>query len=124
MEEQNPQTYVITPLDLNNVQLRSRRVLQWKPPNVIHEARRNLQKHKNQSKEGETSIPEKENNQRENVPINTPIIEQPSVSIRPPFPEWLKIDEGVEFFFILPGYNMMDELRNDYVKIPLLQAIK
>jgi len=35
MEGENPQTYVITPLDLNNVQLRYGRVLQRKPPVVI-----------------------------------------------------------------------------------------
>lgn len=59
MEGQNPQTYVITPLDLNNVQLRSGRVLPRKPPVVIQETRSNLQRHKNQSKEGETSLPQK-----------------------------------------------------------------
>jgi len=57
MEGKNPQTYVITPLDLNNVQLMYGRVLQRKPPVVIQEARTNLQKHKNQFKEGETSLP-------------------------------------------------------------------
>ena len=87
MEGQNPQTYVITPLDLNNVKLRSRWELQRKPLVVIQEERTNIQKDKNQSEEGETSHPQKENNQIENVPINTPIIEQPSVSIRPPFPK-------------------------------------
>ena len=61
MEGKNPQTYVITLLDLNNVQLRSRRVLQRKPPVVIQETRPNLQKHKNQSEEGETSLLQKEN---------------------------------------------------------------
>ena len=124
MEGQNPQTYVITPLDLNNVQLSSRRVLPRKPLVVIQETRSDLQKHKNQLEGGESSLPQKENKQTEDVPINTPIIEQPSVSIRPPFPEWLKIDEGAEKQIILPNYNMMDELRNFCNKIPLLQAIK
>lgn len=63
MEGENPQTYVRTPLDLNNIQLRSGRVLQIKPLVVIQEARTNLQKHKNQSEEGETSLPQKEYNQ-------------------------------------------------------------
>jgi len=62
MERKNPQNYVINPLDLNNVQLRSGRVLQRKPPTVIQEARTNLQKEKNQFEEGETSLPQKENN--------------------------------------------------------------
>lgn len=109
MEGKNPQTYVTTPLDLKNVQLMSGRVLQRKPHVVIQEARPNLQKHKNKFEEGETSLPQKENNQTENVPINTPIIEQPSVSVRPPLPERLKIDEGVEKKITLPNYNMLDE---------------
>jgi len=92
MEGKNSQTYVITPLELNNVQLRSRRVLPRKPLVVIQETRSDLQKNKNQSEEGETSLPQKENKQIEEVSINTPIIEQPSVSIRAPFPKWLKID--------------------------------
>ena len=98
-------------------------MLQTKPPIVIQEARPNLQKHKNQSEEGETSLPQKENNQTENVPINTPIIEQPSISIRPPFPKRMKID-GVEKQITLSYYNMLDELRNVCIKIPLLQGIK
>lgn len=57
MEGQNPQTYVITPLDLNNVQLTSRRVLPRKLPLVIQETRFDIQKQKNQSKAGETSLP-------------------------------------------------------------------
>lgn len=77
-------------------------MLPRKPPIVIQETRSNLQKHKNQPEEGETSLPQKEIKQTEDVPINTPIIEQPSVSTRPPFPKWLKIDEGVEKQIILP----------------------
>jgi len=59
MEGQNPQTYVITPLDLNNVQLRFGRVLPRKPPIVIQETRSDLQKLRNQSEEGESSLPQK-----------------------------------------------------------------
>ena len=35
MEGQNFQTYMITPLDINNVQLRSGRVLEKNPPLVV-----------------------------------------------------------------------------------------
>jgi len=79
--------------------LRFGRVLQRKTPIVIQEARRNLQKDKSQFEEREISLPQKENNQTKIFPIdsnNTPIIEQISVSIIPPFPERLKIYEGVE----------------------------
>ena len=83
-----------------------------------------FKKHKNQSEEGETSLPQKENKQTKEIPIDTPIIEQPLILIKPPFPERLKIDEGVEKQIVLPDYNMMDELRNVCIRIPLLQAIK
>ena len=56
MEGKNPQTCVITPLYLNNVQLRSGKVLPRKTLVVIQETRSDLQKHKNQSEEGETSL--------------------------------------------------------------------
>jgi len=36
----------------------------------------------------------------------------------------LKIDKGVEKQITFLDYNTMDELRNVYIKIPLLQAIK
>jgi len=36
----------------------------------------------------------------------------------------LKIDKGVEKQITLADYNMLDELRNICIKIPLLQAIK
>lgn len=35
MEGHNSQTYIITPLDLNNVQLRFGRVLEKKKPSVV-----------------------------------------------------------------------------------------
>jgi hypothetical protein len=41
-----------------------------------------------------------------------------------PFPERLKIDKGVEKQILLPDYDMLDELKNVCIKIPLLQAIK
>lgn len=57
MEGHNPKTYVITPLDLNNVQLRPGRVLPIKPLVFIQETRSDLQKHKNRTEEGDTSLP-------------------------------------------------------------------
>lgn len=50
----------------------------------------------------------------DDIPIkSTPIIEQPLVFIKnPPFPEILKIDKGVEKQFVLPNYDMIDELNN------------
>ena len=52
-------------------------------------------------------------------------MEQPSVFVsKPPFPERLKIDEGVEKHILLDDYDMLDELKNVCIKIPLLQATK
>jgi len=52
-------------------------------------------------------------------------MEQPSISIsNPSFPERLKIDEGVEKHILLDDYDMLDELKNVCIKIPLLQATK
>ena len=52
-------------------------------------------------------------------------MEQLSVSVlKPPFPERLKIDERVEKQILLCDYDMLDELKNVCIKIPLLQAIK
>lgn len=64
-----------------------------------------------QKKERSLSL-KKKLDKTEEIPINAPIIEQPSISIKPPFLERLKIDEGVEKQIILPDYNMMDKLRN------------
>jgi len=53
------------------------------------------------------------------------LVEQPSISLQdPPFPKRLKIDKGIERKFVLPNYDMLDELRNICIKIPFLQAIK
>ena len=52
-------------------------------------------------------------------------MEQPSISVsKPPFHERLKIDEGVEKQILFPDYDMLDELNNVCIKIPLLQANK
>ena len=119
---------MITPLDLNNVQLRSGRVLERKKPSVvIQETKKNFQKDNNNSEE-EISLPQKENIEIEKSLThsnNTPIIEQLLVSISiPPFLERLKIGKGVEKQIILPDYDMLDELKNVCIKIPLLQSIK
>jgi len=124
MEGQNFQTYMITPLDLNNVQLRSGVILENKSPSVVIQ-----ESEKEKIYEEEKSLNEKEKAQKQVTPTHsnnlTPIIEQPSVSVsKPPFPEKLKIDEGVEKHILLPDYDMLDELKNVCINIPLLQAIK
>ena len=127
MQGQNFQTYMINPLDLNNVQLRSGRVLEKKSPSfVIQESEKDGLSKK------EPSSHQKENSQKQTTPLHsddipiksTPNLEQPSVSIQtPPFPQRLKIDEGVEKQILFPDYDMIDELKNVCMNIPLLQAI-
>jgi len=47
------------------------------------------------------------------------------VSIQnPPFLERLKINKGIEKHIVLPDYDMINELKNACIKIPLLQYIK
>ena len=61
--------------------------------------------------------------QEESTPT-TPIVEQPVSTSTPPFPKRLQIDRGVEKQILLPRYDFLDELKNVYIKIPLLQAIR
>ena len=99
----NFKTYMITPLYLNNVQLRFGRILERKKPSIVIQEKYDLdeeislQQNKN-SGEG-TSLQHNQNyqNKKQENPINsTLIIDKPSVSVsNPPFPERLQIDRGV-----------------------------
>ena len=123
-------TYMITPLDLNDVQLRSRRILENKKPFVVIQERDNSEEDSLQPNKifGEgTSLQNQNNeNEKQKEPINsTPIVEKPSVSTStPPFHEILQVDRGVEKHIMLPNYDFLDELKNVCIKSPLLQAIK
>ena len=56
-----------------------------------------------------------------NIPVHThPRKEPTQEQIIPPFLEWLAIGKPV----IHPEYDILNELKNVCVKIPLLQAIK
>ena len=62
MEGQNFQTYMITPLDLNNVHLRSSRILENKLPYVVIQ-----EKEKDDHSGEETSLHQNENPQKKNI---------------------------------------------------------
>lgn len=65
MEGQNFQTYMITPLYINIVQLRSGRVLEKKSPSII------IQEYgKDDLSEKETSPHEEENSKKQTTPIH------------------------------------------------------
>ena len=56
-----------------------------------------------------------------NIPVHTHPQQEPTQEQRiPPFLEWLSIERPV----IHPKYDIMNELKNICVKIPLLQDIK
>ena len=112
MEGQIFQTYIITPLDLNNVQLRYGRILENKFPSIIIQEKekddhsneeiflhqdKNIENKNNHSRE-ETSLHQNQNSQNktQDNPINsTPIIEKPFVSIpKPPFLNDCKLTKG------------------------------
>ena len=123
---------MITPLDLNNVQLSSGRILERKKPSVViqeqYDFHEEVSLQQNKSFEEGTSLQQNQNSEnvkQENPIKSTPIIEQPSVSIsNPHFPERLQIDKGIEKQILLPKYDFIDELKFVCIKIPLLQAIK
>ena len=54
----------------------------------------------------------------------TPIIEQTTSTSTPPFLERLQIDREVEKQILFPNYDFLAKLKNAYIKIPLLQAIR
>ena len=117
MEGQPFPTYMVVPL--NEVQLRSGRILDQpstsiQPPSISEEESLKV------NKGSEVSLPNPNLQEKE----STPIVEQPSSSATPPFPERLQIDKGVEKQIWLPDYSFLDELKNVCIKIPLLQAIK
>jgi len=117
MEGQPLPTYMVVPL--NEVQLRSGKILDQpstsvQPPSISEEESLRV------NKGSEVSLPNPNPQEKE----STPIVEQPSSSATPPFPERLQIDKGVEKQIWLPDYSFLDELKNVCIKIPLLQAIK
>ena len=121
-------TYMITPLHLNDVQQRSGRILEKERPSVVIQEQDNSEEDSlqpNKIFEGTSLQNQNTENEKQKEPINsTPIIEQPVSTSTPPFPERLQVDRGVEKQIMLPNHDFLDELKNVYVKIPLLQAIK
>ena len=130
IEGQQFPTYMITPLDINDVQLRSGRILERKIPSIFIQEQNNFEEDSLQPnkffEEGTSLQNQNSENEKQKEPTkSTPIIEKPSVSIsNPHFPKILQVDRGVEKQIMLPNYDFLDELKNVCIKIPLLQAIK
>ena len=118
IELQTLPSYLISTVPVHEIQLRSGRVVNDKPKSsvIIHE--------------------ENEEEEDSNEPMNDAILEDmdipknpvhthpPQEPIQeqrvPPFPERLVIEKPV----VHPEYDILNELKNICVKIPLLQAIK
>lgn len=126
IEGQQFPTYMITPIDLNDVELRCGSILEKKKPFVVIQQEDNFEEDSlqpNKSFEEGTSLKNlNTKNEKQKEPINSnPIIEKPSVytSTRP-FPERLQVDRGLENHIMLPNYDFIDELKNVCFKVPLL----
>jgi len=119
---------MITPLDLNDVQLRSGRILKKERHFVFIQEQDNSEEDSlkvNKIFEGTSLQNQSIEKEKQKEPVNsTPIIEHPISISAPPFPERLQVDRGVEKQIMLPNYDFLDELNNVCIKIPLLQAIK
>eukprot|EP00253_Pinus_taeda_P004646 PITA_04646 len=123
IEGQQFPTYMIVPL--NDVQLRSGIVLE-KPSIDVQEKNTSKEDSLKVNKGSEEASLQNSNIQKgkEKSTPTTPIVEQPTSSSTPPFPERLQIYKGVEKQILLPNYDFLDELKNGCIKIPLLQAIR
>ena len=104
---------MITPLDLNNVQLRSGRILEKRLPLVVIQESREDEPLEKEISLNQEEIPQKKSTPIHDTSINsTPIIEQPFVSIQnPPFLERLKIRKGIEKQIVLREYDMLDMMK-------------
>jgi hypothetical protein len=99
-------TYLVTPVDLQEIQLRSGKVLNKNSPTIIEE-------------ESEEETPKQINDNVE-IKKTSPHLELPQSSSLPPYPERLSLEKPI----VHPEFDLVSELRNVCIKVPLLQAIK
>jgi hypothetical protein len=112
LEVQTFPTYVITPTSLNEIQLRSGKVLNKPNSTVVIQEEEQID---NQPNEEEDILVQEE------IPPHTPQpSEIPQETNPPPYPERLLVKKPE----VPLGHDLEDELRNICVNIPLLQAIK
>ena len=118
---QNYPAYNINPISIQEVQLRSGRILNKNQPITKTTPNEIIEEHEDETADNlSTELPlqdviipkQKESESQPNA--------QPQVPKEPPFPERLLIEKPI----IQSEFDIMTELRNVCVKIPLLQAIK
>jgi hypothetical protein len=101
---------MITSLGINDIHLRSGKVLHQDAPIIVEEPI-------------EEETPNQTNNNDSPNAINqtsSSVINQAQQSSTPPFPERLALEKKIT----QSGYDLLDELKNVCIRIPLLQAIK
>ena len=109
---QNFRAYVISPAPLSEIHLRSGKILEKSEPRVVIEEEDPFDSPE-VSPLRETIIPP---TQASSLGLKSKI----QAFQKPPFPERLTIEKPV----IQPEFDILNELINVCVKIPLLQAIK
>eukprot|EP00253_Pinus_taeda_P007789 PITA_07789 len=128
LEGQQFPTYMIVPLNLNDVQLRSGRILEREKTSIDVQkqdvSEEDSLKVNKSFEEASLQNPTIQKEKRKESTPTTPIVKQPASTSTPPFPEKIQIDKGVEKQILLPDYDFLDELKNVCIKIPLLQAIR
>jgi hypothetical protein len=110
VELQNFPAYMITSLGINDIHLRSGKVLNNDAPVIVEEPT-------------EEVTPNLINNNDATNPISqtsSSLVDHTKQSSTPPFPERLALEKKI----IPTCYDLLDELKNVCIKIPLLQAIK
>ena len=89
-------TYMIVPLDLNVVQLRSGIILEKEKPSIdVQEQDASEEDSLKVNKGSKEASLQNQIIQKEKQKESTPIVEQPASTSTPPFPERLQIDKGV-----------------------------
>jgi hypothetical protein len=109
-------TYVITHVPLQEIQLRSGKVLDRQRPSVVIQ----------EEEEEETTKQPMDDNRWKDVIIpkeqepKLPQNEPSQITKAPPYPDILVIEKPTT----RPEFDILNELKNICVKIPLLQSIK
>ena len=117
-ELQSLPSYVISTILVHEIQLRSRRVVNGKPKSSVVICEKNEEEEDPNEVMNDAILQDEDIS---NIPVHTHPRQEPTQEQRiPPFLERLAIEKPM----IHPKYDILNELKNICVKIPLLEAIK
>ena len=112
-------SYVISTVLVHEIQLRYGRVVNDRPKSSVIVREENEEEEEDPDEVMNDGILYDENISK--IPMHTHPQQEPTQEQRiPPFPERLAVEKPV----IHPEYDILNELKNVCVEIPLLQAIK